>query len=679
MGVIQNPRRHEPVGVPPSSRPARSLDPQLLESLSRAFNDRAGPDQTIDAAELQEALRIRSEFLAQRMLVILDRDGDGRISREEFMGAVRRLVFGSARDKLRLAFQIHDLDGNGRIEVEEIRRMIAMNIDEEAGSVASGVHSTRRRASRVDELTKLLVSTADYDGSQSLCFEEFERMALSDPQLLELISRSEACWLLPDAELPNQTKRRASFGLRLQRLAENRTSLVAFFALLAIANVFLFVSNALHYQGQGTWLMLAHGAGGCLNLDGALVLVPVMRRILHWARLTVLGRILPLDDALLIHRVLGVGLFVLGVIHSIAHFANYSLHDGIWASITGTSAGRSGFSLLLVSGVMWGFSLPRVRRSGRFELFYFTHFAYIAWFALALMHGPRFYKFALLPLLAFGFEWLLRQQRRVHVSPMLALSGLSSGVTRLELECPKGFAQRPGDYAFLRIPHLARHEWHPFTISSAPGSERLCFHVRSQGNWTKLLRQMADDRDALEEVVVNIDGPFGTATRGIFGARYAVMVGAGIGVTPFASVLESMVMRAYAGESQLEKLYFFWLNRDSRSFEWFAELLLRVEQMDHRQLVDIQICMTGGRGNIAAAALNLARNLSHEIGKPDWVTGLRTQTRVGAPDFDHELSVIAERHASQPVDVFFCGPPGLGRKLAASCRRHALRFHQEVF
>ena len=677
--VVQNPRRYDPLGVPPSSRPARSLEPRLLELLSQAFAGHAGSDQLIDAGDLQRALRIRCEFLAQRMLAILDRDGDGRVSREEYLGAVRRLVFGSARDKLRLAFQIHDLDGNGLIEPEEIRRMIAMNLDEEAGSAASGVHSSRRRESRVHELTNLLLSTADDDGNQCLCFEEFERVTVAEPQLFELISRSEACWLMPDVELLKPAKPRASWWLRLRRLAENRSSLLIFFALLTVVNVVLFATSALRYRGQGVWLMLAHGAGGCLNLDGALVLLPVMRRIVHWARLTALGRLLPLDDALLIHRVLGVGLFVLGLIHALAHFANYSVHDRLWVSLSRTSAGRTGLLLLLVSFVMWGFSLPRIRKSGRFELFYFTHFAYIAWFALALLHGPRFYKFAFLPLLGFGFEWLLRRRRRVHVSRMQALSGLSSGVTRLELECPPGFRQRPGDYAFLRIPHLARHEWHPFTISSAPGGDRLCFHIRSEGNWTKSLRQMADNRHALEEVIVNIDGPFGTPSRSIFGARYAVLVGAGIGVTPFASVLESMVSSAYAGENQLEKLYFFWLNRDSRSFEWFAELLLLVEQMDHRQLVDIQICMTGGRGNIAALALNLARNLSHEIGKPDWVTGLRTQTRVGAPDFDSELAVIAARHAPEPVDVFFCGPPGLGRKLSASCRRLALRFHQEVF
>ena len=230
--MAQNPLRHDPLGVPPSSRPARSLDPRLLEAVSHAFAGHAGADQLIDAGDLQRALRIRSEFLAQRMLSILDRDGDGRVSREEFMAAVRRLVFGSARDKLRLAFQIHDLDGNGLIEPEEIRRMIAMNLDEEAGSAASGVHSTRRRESRVDELTHLLLSTADDDGNKSLCFEEFERVTAADPKLLELISKNEAYWLLPDAELLNPPKPRASWRLRLRRLAENRSSLVVFFALL---------------------------------------------------------------------------------------------------------------------------------------------------------------------------------------------------------------------------------------------------------------------------------------------------------------------------------------------------------------------------------------------------------------------------------------------------------------
>jgi NADPH oxidase 5 len=27
---------------------------------------------------------------------------------------------------------------------------------------------------------------------------------------------------------------------------------------------------------------------------------------------------------------------------------------------------------------------------------------------------------------------------------------------------------RPGDYVFVNIPTIAKYEWHPFTLSSAP-------------------------------------------------------------------------------------------------------------------------------------------------------------------------------------------------------------------
>ena len=202
--------------------------------------------------------------------------------------------------------------------------------------------------------------------------------------------------------------------------------------------------------------------------------------------------------------------------------------------------------------------------------------------------------------------------------------------------------------------------------------------MRSEGDWTKALRRLADQPDA-PPLRVNLHEPFGTASARIHGIRHAVLIGAGIGVIPFASVLESLVAPGSADRSELEKVYFFWLNRDSHSFEWFADLLLRVEQMDARDLVDIHICMTGGRSGISALALNLARQLSHDLGKPDLTTGLRTQTRLGSPDFDVELAAIAARHAPEPVDVFFCGPPGLGAKISRACRRHALRFHQEVF
>ena len=667
--------------MPPSSRQLPSLDPALLEVLHETFQNHAGGDQQIDAGDLQRSLKIHSEFLAQRILTILDRDGNGQVSREEFLDAVRRLVFGSARQKLKLAFQIHDLDGNGRIEPLEIKRMIALNLAEEAGNDVSGVRSTRMRHEQVEALAKLFVLTADEDGDGSLDFQEFERIALGEPRLLELLAESEASRFIPERELRASRPEVPSLLQRLRRSIENHVPWIGFLSLWACANAGMFAWGVISHRHDGPFIMLARGAGATLDLNGALILFSVMRGLLTRLRNSSLGRWLPLDDALSIHRLLGHSLLVAGVVHSAAHFANYAQKLGLGHALGTSSAAQTGVGLLLLTLVMWAFSLPPIRKSGRFELFYFAHFGYVLWFALALLHAPRFRLWLALPVALFAVEWLLRSQRRSQVAETLELSGLPSGVTRVTVERPVGFEYRAGDYAFLRIPELALHEWHPFTISSAPERDQLTFHVRSQGNWTKALRRLCDARVGQPNVPVRVhlDGPFGAPTARIFSTRHAVMIGAGIGVTPFASVLESLVMRANAGESRLEKVYFYWLNRESRSFEWFADLLLELEQRDERKLVDIRICMTGGRGNVAALALNLARSLSYDMGKPDLVTGLRTETRLAAPDFEKELREIAAAHSPDPVEVFFCGPPGLGRKLRPICARLGLPFREEGF
>ena len=46
-----------------------------------------------------------------------------------------------------------------------------------------------------------------------------------------------------------------------------------------------------------------------------------------------------------------------------------------------------------------------------------------------------------------------------------------------------------------------------------------------------------------------IDGPFGAPASNIFRAHHAVLVGTGIGVTPFSSILQS-IMRRYWEKKQ---------------------------------------------------------------------------------------------------------------------------------
>lgn len=68
---------------------------------------------------------------------------------------------------------------------------------------------------------------------------------------------------------------------------------------------------------------------------------------------------------------------------------------------------------------------------------------------------------------------------------------------------------------------------------------------------------------------VYIDGPYSSVSTHIFQAEHAVLIGAGIGVTPFASILQSVVMRYdYTDGSRL-------LNEEG-SMAFFASLIPRL-------------------------------------------------------------------------------------------------------
>jgi predicted ferric reductase/Ca2+-binding EF-hand superfamily protein len=674
-GVAPRPTSVRPSLPPPSSERPLPLDDATLEQIQACFADLAGPDSSIDAATLQRSLKVESLFIAERVLAVFDKNRDGLVNRVEFTRNVPRLLFGSLRDKLRFVFRLHDLDGDGVIDRDELTRMLELGLSEDDLPASPEV---------VQRLTDLLLGAADRNQDLRLSFSEFEAIAGCHPEATSLISRSEASWIAPRGELSEERRHAPSLGRRVLRFIDNRRALVVSIALWVLANAVLFVNALLEHKalGKNEFIQIARGAGACINLNGALIVLTMARSSLTFARRAPLLRLLPLDDSVAIHRGLGVWLFVLSLVHGAAHAANWaSTPAGLGVSLRHSTAGLSGLALLLVFGVIWLFSRPRVRASGHFELFYWTHLLYVLWFGLALLHGPVFWMWAGVPLAIFVADRLLRRFRRVDATSLLGCEPLASGVTKLTLEKPADFSHRAGDYVYLKIPSLAPHEWHPFTISSAPERPHLTFHVRSLGNYTKALHDRAEERSCYTTpppLTACIDGPFGTASDRIFEARNAVLIGAGIGVTPFASVLESLLLRDQAGRGVLEKVYFYWLNRDAVSFEWFAKLLARLERDASKGLVDFRIFMTGGRGNISATLLNLAREIAHDSGDRDLITGLAAMTRMGPPDWRSELATIARDHPGT-VEVFFCGPPGLARSVRAVCSELGLGFQQEQF
>ena len=118
----------------------------------------------------------------------------------------------------------------------------------------------------------------------------------------------------------------------------------------------------------------------------------------------------------------------------------------------------------------------------------------------------------------------------------------------------------------------------------------------------KVTRGVAVARPAQQPVVLSVDGPYGSASEEVFGFRTLVLVGAGIGVTPFASIMKSIKLQyalaraqvqgmrngdrraAPAGGLQPPMVYFYWVCRDMQEFNSFKGLMLELADSQDKEL-----------------------------------------------------------------------------------------------
>merc|ERR1711916_299236 len=139
---------------------------------------------------------------------------------------------------------------------------------------------------------------------------------------------------------------------------------------------------------------------------------------------------------------------------------------------------------------------------------------------------------------------------------------------------------------FVNCQKIAKYEWHPITITSCPEEEYVSIHVRIVGDWTKALVKILGlewdkaghpiEKGTIgvpPDLTFRLDGGFGAASEDVFDYPVVMLVGAGIGVTPFASILKSVWYRiADVGRMKLQHVYFVWSCRNKEAFEWFAGL-----------------------------------------------------------------------------------------------------------
>lgn len=408
-------------------------------------------------------------------------------------------------------------------------------------------------------------------------------------------------------------------------------------------------------RSEAPYYPLAKAGGAMLNFNCALIVLPVCRNFVSWLRSTPVAEVIPFDDAVAFHRIVGMGIAGALVLHVACHYLDFeyfrkahgtpvsSQAVGSWAGITGHIA----LTCMLLMAVT---SLACVRRGrvplpcgcrtrktgkkslGGYSLFQKVHRLWAVVMLVLLMHGKRFWIYAFWPLCLLATEKLIHRRRAKEPVRVLEVRQFDKHVMRVKFRLANGrrFRFTAGQYLLLHCPELSQG-WHPFTITSAPEDGFISCHIRCRPNmdFTSRLRlrlnpnsativnfdpsvkpglDAGPDNDAhvdragdgrgerrdptesgrwvpavlrrwsrrhaahdalptsssssqgvatvrnpmrdkgtagvLRPPVIKIDGPFGSASEEVFRYQRLILVGAGIGVTPFASIMRSLALRA---------------------------------------------------------------------------------------------------------------------------------------
>lgn len=289
---------------------------------------------------------------------------------------------------------------------------------------------------------------------------------------------------------------------------------------------------------------------------------------------------------------------------------------------------------------------------------------------------------------------------------------------------------------FLNCAAVSPFEWHPFSITSAPGDDYLSVHIRTLGDWTRSLKvkfseccqppdngksgllradnlQGDGSPSALPKVM--IDGPYGAPAQDYKQYEVVLLVGLGIGATPMISIVKDIVNNMKAMEEEegrnmeegesgksarttpqkkngvnkfnTRRAYFYWVTREQGSFDWFKGVMNEVAEEDHKGVIELHNYCTSvyEEGDARSALIAMLQSLNHAKNGVDIVSGTRVKSHFAKPNWRSVYKRIAVTYPRARVGVFYCGPPALTKELgqlASDFSRNTTTrydFHKENF
>ncbi|KAI7748341.1 hypothetical protein M8C21_027989 [Ambrosia artemisiifolia] len=533
------------------------------------------------------------------------------------------------------------------------------------------------------------------------------------------------------------------------------------------------------FQVMGYCLTTAKGAAETLKLNMALVLLPVCRNMLTVLRSTRARLFIPFDDNINFHKTIAFAIAIGIVLHVGNHMicdfprlVNSSpemfaliasdFHDKkpTYMELVVGVEGVTGISMLILMAFAFTLASKYFRKSllklpsplnrlTGFNAFWFSHHLFGLVYILLIIHGSFLFlvhdwtkkttwMYISVPILIYAAERSLRTGRSEHYSPkIIKVCNLPGDVFSIKMSKPNGFKYKSGQYIFLQCPSISPFEWHPFSITSSPGDDYLSVHIRTVGDWTQELKEvLTDDTGStctigranfrkLGEInskglpKLLLDGPYGAPAQDYRNYDVLLLVGLGIGATPFISILrdllnnnrmledqidsntetsisvDSLLSLASSNTASIEKkksrqaksANFYWVTREPGSFEWFKGVMNEVAEMDHKGQIEMHNYLTSvyEEGDARSTLITMVQALTHAKHGVDILSGTRVRTHFARPNWGEVFTKVASKHPNTTVGVFYCGMPVLAKELKKLSYEMShktstrFEFHKEYF
>ncbi|RWW35044.1 hypothetical protein GW17_00000172 [Ensete ventricosum] len=262
-------------------------------------------------------------------------------------------------------------------------------------------------------------------------------------------------------------------------------------------------------------------------------------------------------------------------------------------------------------------------------------------------------------------------------------------VLALHVSKPQGFKYRSGQYVFVNCAAVSPFQWFPRVL---------------------------------------IDGPYGAPAQDYKKYEVVLLVGLGIGATPFISIVKDIVNNIKQLESlglsdiddddpknggggggvsnssngdhkqhastsvstssfKTRRAYFYWVTREQDSFEWFRGVMNEVAETDKKGVIELHNYCTSvyEEGDARSALIAMLQSLNHAKHGVDVVSGTRVKSHFARPNWRNVYKRIALSHRDKRIGVFYCGAPTLTKELRQLAQDFSHKtttkfdFHKENF